>query len=79
MPKQWSNTADQFSVAPLISHRLIPGGEPFLPHLPHSLLGKGEWVLGNILLSHLPTALLPEQTAWHSDPAHSSLQHDQSW
>lgn len=81
MPKQWSNTAVQFSVAPLISHGLIPDGERFLPRLPPSLLGKGEWVQGSIPLSHLPTALLSKQTAWHSDPACSSLhpQQDQSW
>lgn len=81
MPKQWSNTAIQFSVAPLIFHGLIPDGERFLPRLPPSLLGRGEQVLGSIPLSHLPTALLSEQTAWHLDPACSSLhpQQHQSW
>lgn len=46
MPKQWSNTAVYFSVAPLISHRLIPNGKWFLLHLPPSpprKRGDGTW------------------------------------
>lgn len=81
MPKQWSNTAVQFSMAPSISHGLIPDGEWFLLHFSPSLLGKVEQVLGSFPLSHLPPALLSEQTAWHSVPTCSSLhpQQDQSW
>lgn len=52
MPKQWSNTAAQPSVAPLICSGLIPDGGKFLPSLPPSLLGNGEWVL-------CPTSLQP--------------------
>lgn len=46
MPKQWSNTAVYFSVAPLISHGLIPNGKWFLLCLPPSPLrkrGVGTW------------------------------------